>query len=338
MVAYDFDNRSPSFNSPNEYVEIDRNHGIKHTLYQLDRILKKNIRYMTGVTGNPYKGLVVKCNDETQECNYSFNTKGIVIDGSCLFDSLLYVLQKKQTHDNRVTLRNEIVRYYSDAVGRAVNVGHLDPKSPVPDDYVRSFVDIYSKNVIIFSIDPEGNFSATIHFKTILTEAEFTIDFLIVMGGHFTTLTKKKRHDSRFVNIVLNTDFGMGKIKDFINKGEISNFEDRILSFPLGTIDEFAQLFQFPDNNARPENVEPPIAEPRRTPQRRSKPVPRGTRWIRVTKKENAKTNAKRNAKPNNVSNSKRNVSSSSNSKPTRGPTRKPAPKPRGKVKSRTKE
>ena len=205
------------------------------SLHKFNDFVKRNIR----PTGNPYYGLKFKCrqNEYRQnECTYESVIDEIIADGNCLFASLLYILDKRfsskpeSSRNKESELRKKIVDHYIEKQSVSTNITEKDSteKNFMTIDIIRSFTDIYEKNVIVIEIYADGNINATLILNKSIPFTD--VDFLILTQnpGHFTTFREGSFPKKRvLIQNLLKWRYDNSTIGDIINEKRFSTFEGK---------------------------------------------------------------------------------------------------------------
>jgi hypothetical protein len=212
-VGYRFRNRSPSIDRNLANEPPDKPDEYKGLLYGFNEFLKENITKMTGARPvRMYKGLTFRCDDSRRECNYTLNVKSMVADGSCLFESMLFLLNKERSRKNRLELRQEIVSHYHSQTGIRDDA-LLSEHAYMPDEYIKSFCDLYQRNVVLFSLYNDGSVEVTLFLNRSIPEQEFSVDFLVLTQnpGHYTSISKVKgfKQSPEFLEYLLSKPTGV---------------------------------------------------------------------------------------------------------------------------------
>lgn len=233
-------------------ASLDKNKPVVLTksVHTFNQLIKMYIGQMTGQVRKPYHGLSVRCRGD--QCTYKLKTKEIIADGNCLFDSLLYILGRKQTDAARMDLRRELYHHFIHNKGAHNHDYDLETAKISKDSFasthvLKSFTELYRRHIIVFELHNSGEFNAQIFINRLLPFHE--VDFLILTQnpGHFTTFTKDMGfvQSRAFLEKILDVDspfFGQGvKIRDLIVPGEtIPGFDDRNYTQILfGNYDQF---------------------------------------------------------------------------------------------------
>ena len=251
-----------------ESLDENKPLALTKSIYIFNELIKRYIDQMTGQVRKPYHGLSLRCRGD--QCTYKLKTKEIIADGNCLFDSLLYILGRRQTHAAQMALRRELYQHYiingdTDNRGYNFEVAKSSQHVYASTHVIKSFTEIYKKNVIVFELHNSGIFNA---FLFVNREIPFdSVDFLILTQnpGHFTTFTKDRTfvQSRSFLEKILEIDsyFGGLKLRDLIVPGQrIPDFNERNYSQRIfSTYDEFVdvmttdvELPPLPDNFGLP--------------------------------------------------------------------------------------
>jgi hypothetical protein len=236
---------------PVESLDENKPVALTKSIYIFNELIKRYIDQMTGQVRKPYHGLNMRCRRD--QCTYKLKTKEIISDGNCLFDSLLYILGRHQTHASQMALRRELYQHYiingdADNRGYDFEVAKSSQHVYASTHVIKSFTEIYRRNVIVFELHNSGVFNA---FLFINREIPFdSVDFLILTQnpGHFTTFTKDRTfvQSRMFLEKILNIDsyFGGLKIRDLIIPGQrIADFNERNYSQRIfANYDEFEDV------------------------------------------------------------------------------------------------
>ena len=212
---------------------------LTRSIYMFNEFIKRHIHDMTGEIRKPYHGLSVICSKHDDQCTIRINHKEIIADGNCLFDSLLYILGRRQTHKTQMDLREELVKHFIDNEGYMINNNYdledarKNQTSYSPIDIIKSFTDIYKRHVIVFELYNSGAINATLFANR--TIAFDHVDFLILTQnpGHFTTFTQNREfvQNREFLDrlISVQSDYSPTlRIRHLIIPGQIiPDFEER---------------------------------------------------------------------------------------------------------------
>jgi hypothetical protein len=216
---------------------LDKNKPVALTksIHTFNELIKMYIGEMTGQIRKPYHGLSMRCRGD--QCTYKLNTREIIADGNCLFDSLLYILGWEQTPAAQMALRKELYHHFM------INNGEHNHEYDLEDAKVnkhvyasshvlKSFVELYRRHVIVFELHNSGVFNAHIFINRTLPFHE--VDFLILTQnpGHFTTFTKDRGfvQSRAFLEKILDIDsyIRVSKLRDLIVPGQrIADFNER---------------------------------------------------------------------------------------------------------------
>lgn len=185
---------------PISSLDLDSNKPVVLTrsIYMFNEFIKRHIHDMTGEIRKPYHGVSVVCSKHDDQCTTRINSKEIIADGNCLFDSLLYILGRGQTHKAQMDLREQLVKHFIDNEGFIINNEYdledarKNQSSYSPIDLIKSFTDIYKRHVIVFELYNSGVINATLFANR--TVAFDHVDFLLLTQnpGHFTTFTQNR--------------------------------------------------------------------------------------------------------------------------------------------------
>ena len=74
---------------PVESLDKNKPVALTKSIHTFNELIKMYIGEMTGQIRKPYHGLSMRCRGD--QCTYKLNTREIIADGNCLFDSLLYI-------------------------------------------------------------------------------------------------------------------------------------------------------------------------------------------------------------------------------------------------------
>jgi len=162
-----------------ESLDENKPLALTKSIYIFNELIKRYIDQMTGQVRKPYHGLSLRCRGD--QCTYKLKTKEIIADGNCLFDSLLYILGRRQTHAAQMALRRELYQHYiingdTDNRGYNFEVAKSSQHVYASTHVIKSFTEIYKKNVIVFELHNSGIFNA---FLFVNREIPFdSVDFL----------------------------------------------------------------------------------------------------------------------------------------------------------------
>jgi hypothetical protein len=211
---------------------------LTRSIYMFNEFIKSHIHDMTGEIRKPYHGLSVVCSKHDDQCTTRINSKEIIADGNCLFDSLLYILGQRQTHKTQMDLREELVKHFIVNEGVMINNNYdledarKNQSSYSPIDLIKSFTDIYKRHVIVFELYNSGVINATLFANRTIPFDH--VDFLLLTQnpGHFTTFTQNREFVQRraFLDrlISIGSDYPRRRIRDLIIPGQvIPDFEER---------------------------------------------------------------------------------------------------------------
>lgn len=280
------DNVSPNV-SPNRNLNypdpespfLGLNYGRK--LYELDYLLKKNIRLLTGARKRVYKGLHLVCDDERKTCKYKILDSEIEARGDCFFHSALYNLGKKylgpresrleDNIENARKFREFLVDYYIERTGNRSALEFRGQYDNADSQMVQAYAHKFNKNVCVFVIRDEGAFDRGESHYDISVELMINknalrgkIDFFILTQApeHYTTLKRIPGFKSPLMNRFLDYvyDVEPSNINEW--KSEIpirediriqhdrteakGRFEDTIRSYMITGVRNVYRLFQTP--------------------------------------------------------------------------------------------
>jgi hypothetical protein len=211
-------NRNVSPNvSPNRnlnYPDPERqffglNYGRK--LYELDYLLKKNIRMLTGASKRVYKGLHLVCDDERKTCKYKILDSEIEARGDCFFHSALYNLGKKylgprgsrleeiDNIENAAKFREFLVDYYVEKTGNMSALEFREQYHNADSQMVQAYAHKFNRNVCVFIIRDEAAFdrgesqydlSVELMINKNALRGKFDFFILTQAPEHYTTLKR----------------------------------------------------------------------------------------------------------------------------------------------------
>ena len=241
------DNVSPNV-SPNRNLNypdpespfLGLNYGRK--LYELDYLLKKNIRLLTGARKRVYKGLHLVCDDERKTCKYKILDSEIEARGDCFFHSALYNLGKKylgpresrleDNIENARKFREFLVDYYIERTGNRSALEFRGQYDNADSQMVQAYAHKFNRNVCVFVIRDEGAFDRGESHYDISVELMINknalrgkIDFFILTQApeHYTTLKRIPGFKSTLMNRFL----------DYVYKVEASNINEWKSEIPI---------------------------------------------------------------------------------------------------------
>jgi hypothetical protein len=249
-------------------ASLDRNkpYVLTRSIFMFNELIKMYIGEMTGEVRKPYHGLSLRC--RLDQCTYKLNHKEIVADGNCLFHSLLYILGRNESHASQMALRRELYQHFIDNEGihngNDLEVAKVTKEAYASIHVIKSFTELYRKNVIVFELHNSGVFNAHLFVNRSIPFDH--VEFLILTQnpGHFTTFTKNRDfvQSPAFLEKILDIDYAWTrgrKIRDLIRPGQvIPDFEERNYSQVIfSNYDEFADIMmgplpQLPDNLGLP--------------------------------------------------------------------------------------
>jgi hypothetical protein len=282
------DNVSPNV-SPNRNLNypdpesqfFGLNYGRK--MYELDYLLKKNIRMLTGARKRVYKGLHLVCDDERKTCKYKILDSEIEARGDCFFHSALYNLGKKylgprgtrleeiDNIENAEKFREFLVYYYIEKTGNMSALEFREQYHNADSQMVQAYAHKFNRNVCVFIIrdeaafDPgQSRYDLSVELMINKNALRGKIDFFILTQApeHYTTLKRipgfKPTLMNRFLDYVYTVE--ASNVNEWRTEIPIrediriqhdrteakGRFEDTIRSYMITGVRNVYRLFQTP--------------------------------------------------------------------------------------------